>query len=91
MSSLQSLYESVATSPFLPSRVLPGCFAKSSQMDFPRPSMSVEPSIWKLAVKRRQRAHGAERNAESAKIGVVLPPRPCIRETGGTHRWRTPK
>lgn len=48
-SSFHSLYESVATSPFRPSNVFPGCLAKSSQIDFPRPPTAAEPSIWKLA------------------------------------------
>lgn len=45
-SSFQSLYESVATSPFRPSRVLPGWLENSSQIDLPLPSTSVDPSIW---------------------------------------------
>lgn len=54
MSSLHSRYESVATSPFLPSSVFPGVLEKSSQMDLPRPSTSTDPSIWKLAIRERQ-------------------------------------
>lgn len=51
MSSRQRLYESVATSPFLPSSILPGVRLNASQMEGPLPSASVEPSIWKAAAQ----------------------------------------
>jgi hypothetical protein len=46
MSSAVRLYESQATSPELPSAILPGILQNVSQMDGPRPSASVAPSIW---------------------------------------------
>ena len=46
MSSPVRWYESHATSPELPSAILPGILQKASQMEGPRPSSAVAPSIW---------------------------------------------
>jgi hypothetical protein len=51
MSSLVRLYESHAVTPELPSAILPGISQKVSQMDGPRPSAWIEPSIWYLWVE----------------------------------------
>lgn len=48
MSSAVRWYESQATSPELPSAILPGMAQKVSQMDGPRPSSLAPPSIWYL-------------------------------------------
>lgn len=45
MSSAVRLYESHAVMPELPSAILPGLLQKVSQMEGPRPSLSMEPSI----------------------------------------------
>lgn len=46
MSSFHRRYESVATSPFVPSLIFPGTLLKTSQIDGPLPSLSHDPSIW---------------------------------------------
>lgn len=67
MSSFHSLYESVATSPWPPSSVFPGIFAKSSHIDFARPSALGEPSIWKAAKGKKE---GAE--VQSTELVVTV-------------------
>jgi hypothetical protein len=47
-------------SPFLPSRVFPGNLEKSSQIDLPRPSTSMEPSIWKAATVTVVQSYGQQ-------------------------------
>lgn len=46
ISSAVRLYESQATSPEVPSQILPGVWAKTSQMVSPLPSVWGAPSIW---------------------------------------------
>src|SRR5207302_8810536 len=62
----------MATSPVVPSWILPGVWAKVSQMDGPRPSSWTAPSIWYAEVAVPQRKRSGNVRARGAVMGGFL-------------------
>ena len=82
MSSRQRWYESQATSPVSPFFTLPGVWAKRSQIDSPRPSSFVAPSIWYEAVAAPQR----KPRGKTTLRGVPAAGAPSGNADGGARR-----